>query len=105
MSAGTTNAAASGGGLSIIASGTMSSPNPADVTTTLSSPAKMLIAQVIGYASVTPNVIQEVACLLPGETINLSHNASAGLSGNGQVISYTAGSNYDYEHLKYIALG
>lgn len=104
MSAGTTNAAASGGGLSIIASGTMSSPDPADVTTTLSSPAKMLIAQVIGSAS-SSNAIQKAACLLPGETIDLSYRASVGLSGNGQVISYAAGNNYDYEHLKYIALG
>ena len=104
MSAGTTNAAASGGGLSIIASGTMSSPDPADVTTTLSSPAKMLIAQIIGSAS-SSNAVHKVACLLPGETIELSYRASVGLSGNGQVISYTAGNNYDYEHLKYIALG
>ena len=104
MSAGNTNAAASGGGLSIIASGTMSSPNPADVTTTLSSPAKMLIAQVIGSAS-SSNAIQKVACLLPGETISLSYSASVGLSGNGQVISYTGGREYDTQHLKYIALG
>lgn len=105
MSAGNTNAAASGGGLSIIASGTMSSPDPADVTTTLSSPAKMLIVQIISNAGVTSNIIQDVACLLPGETINLPYNASVEFSGNGQVISYTGGREYDTQHLKYIALG
>lgn len=106
MSAGMTNAVASGGGLKVIASGSQSLVNSVNVT--LPQPASFLLFQEWRIRGSDDRTMQSSGMLVPGDTVIDPDGASTTtlVSFTGTEFYYTKDMyGADEYTLKYIALG